>query len=82
MTGSGRAGCLLIGLFEGALDTGFHADEEAAIVFEFVLSTEDLGLGRVDLLDVGVEAFEEFTADLALLGAGGDEVDEVVKLRL
>ena len=63
------ARCVLIGLFQRSLDTRLEADDEAAIVLELVLRTEDLRFGRVHLRHISLQAIEQRVADLRLLRA-------------
>jgi hypothetical protein len=56
--GDGERGVGRAGMLHGALDAGLEADDEAAVILELVLLAEDLGLGGVDLGDVGPEAIE------------------------
>jgi hypothetical protein len=69
-------------MLHGALHARLQADDEAAIVLELVLLAEDLRLRRVHLRDVGLKALEQRVADRPLLGAGGEQVDDLLQLAL
>jgi hypothetical protein len=69
-------------MLERALHAGLEADDEAAIVLELILLAEDLRLGRVHLRHVGLQALEQRIAHRPLLGAGGEQVDDLLQLAL
>ncbi len=68
--------------FQSPLHTRLEADDEAAIVLEFVLLAENLRLGRMHLRNVGFKARKQRIADRALLRAGGKQVDDLLQLPL
>src|ERR1039457_5202920 len=70
------------GLIQGSLDARLQAYDEAAVVFELVLGAEDLRLWRVHQRYVGFETPQQFVAHGALLGTGGEQVDDSIELRL
>src|SRR5260370_82392 len=73
---------MLAGLFQRALNARLHADDETAIVLEFVLRSEYLGLGRVHQRDVRLEPLKQVVAHGALLSAGGQQVNDGIELAL
>jgi hypothetical protein len=75
-------GMRLAGLFQRPLNSRLEANNEAAIVLELVLRPEDLRLGRVHLGHVGLRRSSNASLTGPLLGAAGEQVDEVVELAL
>ena len=76
------SGRMLAGLIEGALNTCLQANNEASVIFEFILRTKNLGLGSVHECNIGAEALHQVVADGTLLSAGGEQVDDAVELGL
>ena len=70
---------LAAGFTQCALDAGFEADGEAAIVLKLVLLAEYLRLRRVHQRDVGVQSRVQFVTHRPLLGAGRQQIDDHVE---
>ena len=80
MTGSWRAA--VARLLQRALNARLHADDEPAVVLEFILLAEHLRLRRVHLRDIGFEPRQQFLAHRHLLRAGRQQVDDLFEPRL
>src|SRR6185312_5026246 len=68
-------------MMHGALDARSDANDEAAVVLEFVLFTEDLRLGRAYLGQISLKPREQRLTDGPLLRAGGQQIDYLLQLR-
>ncbi len=65
-----------------SLQSRLKANDEAAIVLEFILRAENLGLRCVHLRHISFKALEQRLAYGALLSAGGQQLHDGVELEL
>ena len=77
-----RGSVNLTRLLQRALDARLQADDEAPIVLELVLRTEDLRLRRVHLRDIRAQPLQQRLAHRPLLRARGQQVDDQIELAL
>ena len=78
----GALSAWLLRYFHRSLDACLQTNCEAAIVFEFILSAEELCLGRVHLLHVCSQPLEQCLADANLLCACSQQIANLIELPL